>query len=96
MSPGLPVNRAKFPYCVACGHHFIDHPSSNETAQGVNDEMQRVYLETMANMAAWSANKKTLPQPMCPETGKLLSKVSLPEFVNSLSAMDGRDRPLKN
>jgi hypothetical protein len=43
--------------------------------------MQCVYLETMAQVSAWRANKKTLPQPVCPGTGKLLTKVSLRELV---------------
>ena len=34
MSPGLAVKRAEFPHCAACGHHFIDHPPSNEVADG--------------------------------------------------------------
>jgi hypothetical protein len=40
LSPGLPVNGVEFPYCAACEHELIDHPPSNETAKGLNDEMQ--------------------------------------------------------
>ncbi len=61
-----------------CGHHFIDH---SENAQQKNNKMQHVYLKTMAQVTAWRANKKTLPQPVCPEIGKLLTKVSPPELV---------------
>jgi hypothetical protein len=35
MSPGLAVKRAEFPHhCAVCGHRFIDHPPSNEVADG--------------------------------------------------------------
>jgi hypothetical protein len=44
MSHGLVVKRA------ACGHCFIDHPPSNEVADGLNAEMQQVYMESMAAM----------------------------------------------
>lgn len=81
LSPGLPVNTTEFPYCAACGHNFIDHPPSNATAGAENEEMQREYLETMAKITAWRANKKGLPQPACPKTGKLLMKISPPELM---------------
>jgi len=71
MSPGLAVMRAKFPHGAACGHRFIDHPSSNKVVDGLNAEMQLVYMESMAAMTQWRADKKNLPQPVCPETGKL-------------------------
>jgi hypothetical protein len=35
----------------------------------------------MAAMTQWRANKKNLPQPVCPETGKLLKKISPPELI---------------
>ena len=81
LSPGLPVNTTEFPYCAACGHNFIDHPPSNATADAENEEMQREYLETMAKITPWRANKKGLPQPACPKTGKLLTKISPPELT---------------
>ena len=81
LSPGLPVNRAKFPYCAACGHNSIDPPPLNATAKAENKEMQREYLKKMAKITAWRANKKSLPQPECPETGKLMTKVSPPELT---------------
>jgi hypothetical protein len=81
LSPDLPVNRAEFPYFVACGHNFIDHPPSNATAEAEKEEMQQEYLKTMAKITAWRAKKKGLPQPGCPETGKLLMKVSPPELT---------------
>ena len=73
MSPGLDVKRAAFPHCAACGHCFINHPPSNEVADGLNAKMQQVYMESMVAMTQWRANKKNLPQPVCPETG--------PEFL---------------
>jgi hypothetical protein len=78
LSPGLPVIRAEFPVCALCGHNCIDHPLSNETAEAENNEMQREYLEIMAKITAWKADKKGIPQPVCPKTGKLLTKVSPP------------------
>ena len=75
------VKRAEFSHCAACGHRFIDHPPSNEVADGLNAEMQQVYMESMAAMTQWRANKKNLPQPVCPETGKLLKKISPPELI---------------
>ena len=50
MSPDLAVMRAEFPHCAACGHCFIDHPSSNEVVDGLNAKMQLVYMESMATM----------------------------------------------
>ena len=81
MSPGLAVKRAELPHCTACGHCFIDHPPSNEFADGLNAKMQQVYMESMAAMTQWRANKKNLLQPVCPETGKRLKKISLPELI---------------
>jgi hypothetical protein len=81
LSPGLPVNTTEFPYRVACGHNFIDHPPSNATAEAINKEMQREYPKTMDKITAWRANKKGFPQPQCQETGKLLTKVSSPELM---------------
>ena len=81
MSPGLAVMRAEFSHCTACGHRFIDHPPSNEVADGLYAEMQLMYMESMAAMTQWRADKKNLPQPVCPETGKLLKKISPPELI---------------
>jgi hypothetical protein len=81
MSPCLAVNRAEFPHCAACGHRFIDHPPSNEVAHSLNAKMQQVYMESMAAITEWRANKKTLLQPVCPKTGKLLNKISLLELI---------------
>ena len=76
LSSGFPVNRVEFPYCAACGHNFIDHSPSNPTGNAENKEMQRKYLKKMVKITAWRANKKGLPWPVCPEIGKLLTKVS--------------------
>ncbi len=70
MSPGLAMNSAEFPHCAACEHRFINHPHSNEVADSLNAKMQQMYMESMAAMTEWRANKKTLPQPVCPKTGK--------------------------
>ncbi len=59
---------------MACEHRFIDHPPSNEVADGLNAEMQLVYMESMAAMTQWRADKMNLLQPVCPETGKLLKR----------------------
>jgi hypothetical protein len=81
MSPGLAVMRAEFPHYAACGHRFIDGPPSNEVADSLNAKMQLVYMESMAAMTQWRADKKNLLQPVCPENGKLLKKISPPELI---------------
>ena len=64
-----------------CSLWALFHRSpSNETAQAENDILQRDYLDTMSKITAWRANKK-LPQPVCPRTGKPLTKISPPVLM---------------
>ena len=83
MERGIAVDKSEFPVCCnpECGHPFLDHPESNLDAQENNKQAMTEYLAQMEKMKLWKQNKQANPQPTCPTTGKLLTKIPLPEVT---------------
>ena len=71
---GVALNPSNYPCCPnkECGHHLIDGPPGNVTADETNRLKLDAYMVLSEEFRNW---KKDLgPQPRCPTSGDLLTK----------------------
>jgi hypothetical protein len=84
LSPGLPVDPVEFPFCAGCGHEFIDFLPSNDGIANVNTKSMHEYLAQKEKLRLWNDDSSVHPQPTCPTSGKLLTKIPAPVVVKLL------------
>ena len=58
----------------ACQHNFFDGPPDNGTADELNSENVRAYMQVCQQVRAWKKDKENYKQPQCPTMLELIKK----------------------
>jgi hypothetical protein len=65
----------QYPSCPRCQHNFFDGPPDNGTADELNSENVRAYMQVCQQVRAWKKDKENHEQPRCPTTLELIDKM---------------------
>ena len=55
--------RLQYPSCPRCQHNFFDGPPGNGTADELNAEDVRAYMQVCQQVGAWKKDKENHEQP---------------------------------